>query len=253
MALYDKPVVLLFQDLIKDLALSKGDVISRNKIVSWFATNYPLVKPATVSAHLLKLSTNAPTRIHYNANPNGKDDLFFQIDRKNFRLYDPTSDPEPIYVKQNINDTIDEADTTSNETYENEFAYEKDLQNFLAKNLSLIEPGLILYMEEDINGVEFPVGNRYIDILAVDSSNNYVVIELKVSRAYDKVVGQLLRYMGWIKKHHAEPNQSVRGIIIAREISNDLLLACSGLANIDLYEYNLSVTLNNIKKHKDMA
>ncbi len=108
-------------------------------------------------------------------------------------------------------------------------------------------------MEEDINGVEFPVGNRYIDILAVDSSNNYVVIELKVSRAYDKVVGQLLRYMGWIKKHHAEPNQSVRGIIIAREISNDLLLACSGLANIDLYEYNLSVTLNNIKKHKDMA
>lgn len=104
-------------------------------------------------------------------------------------------------------------------------------------------------MEEEITGIEFPVGNRFIDILAIDRNNNYVVIELKVSRGYDRVVGQILRYMAWIRKNHAEENQKVRGIIIAREISDDLLLACSETNNVELYEYNLSITLNKIKKN----
>jgi hypothetical protein len=34
---------------------------------------------------------------------------------------------------------------------------------------------------------------------AVVAENRLVVIELKVSRGYDSVVGQLLRYMEWIK------------------------------------------------------
>ncbi len=49
-----------------------------------------------------------------------------------------------------------------------EFGFEKDLQNFLVKNLDLIEPGLKLYENEGITGVEYPVGNRFADILAID-------------------------------------------------------------------------------------
>jgi len=52
--------------------------------------------------------------------------------------------------------------------------------------------------------------------------------------------------MAWIRKNQAEENQKVRGIIIAREISDDLLLACSETKNVELYEYNLSVSLNKI-------
>jgi len=51
--------------------------------------------------------------------------------------------------------------------------------------------------------------------------------------------------MAWIKKNHAEPDQKVRGIIVARDISEDLLLACSDLPGIQLFEYQLSVNLNN--------
>ena len=247
MALYDKSVKLLFRDMIKDLAIQKGEVIEREKINSWFKTKYPLIKPGTISAHMLKLSTNAPSRIHYNVDPNGKDDLFFQIDSKRFRLYDQSSDPDPIYFKQKESDIVTPGHEESEEENGIEFAYEKDLQNFLAKNLSLIEPGLSLYLEEEISGIEFPVGNRFIDILAIDCNNNYVVIELKVSRGYDRVVGQILRYMAWIRKNHAEESQKVRGIIIAREISDDLLLACSEINNVELYEYNLSITLKKIK------
>ncbi|MDL2121723.1 MAG: endonuclease NucS [Deltaproteobacteria bacterium] len=82
----------------------------------------------------------------------------------------------------------------------------------------------------------------------MENYNNYVVVELKVSRGYDRVVGQLLRYMAWIRKNQADNGQVVRGIIIAREISEDLLLACSEIPNIDLYEYQLSVSLKKVNE-----
>ena len=180
MAIYEKPVKLLFRDMITDLSVQKGDVVGREQINSWFTQKYPRIKPGTISAHLLKLSINAPSRIHYNVDPNGNDDLFFQIDSKKFRLYDATLDPDPIYSKPNGEEVRKGQLEDSKDENGNEFAYEKDLQNFLAKNLSLIEAGLSLHMEEEISGIEFPVGNRFVDILATDKDNNYVVIELKV-------------------------------------------------------------------------
>ena len=246
MAIYEKSVNLLFRDMIKELGIKKGNVIKRDQFFSWFKEKYPKIKDGTISAHLLKMSTNAPSRIHYNVHSNGQDDLLFQIDSQKFRLFDSSSDPEPIYIKQDDSEETIKIGSTDEAIELSEFAYEKDLQNFLSKNLYQIEPGLKLYEEEDITGIEFPVGNRYIDILALDNHDNYVVIELKVSRGYDRVVGQLLRYMAWIRKNHADKGQFVRGIIIAREISEDLLLACSEIPNIDLYEYQLSVSLKKV-------
>ena len=245
MAIYEKPVKLLFHDMVKALAVQKTDILERDKIILWFRQNYPLIKQGTISAHLVRLSINAKSRIHHTVDK-GKDDLFFQIDTKKYRLYDQASDPSPIYTKSQEEEVI--ATEIENSTEENEFAYERDLQHFLARNLYLIEPGLTLYTEEGITGLEFPVGNRFIDVLAKDKGNNYVVIELKVSRGYDRVVGQILRYMAWIRKNHAEQNQKVRGVIIAREITEDLLLACSETQNVDLFEYSLSVTLRKIEK-----
>ena len=243
MALYDKPVKLLFRDMVKDLGIQKDEVIERGKINAWFKNNYPLVKPGTISGHLVRLSTNATSRIHHNIDPGGGDDLFFQIDSKKFRLYNPSSDPDPLYTKPEEEDPCNDNEKEDNDSG---FAYEKDLQNFLAKNLSLIEPGLSLYYEEEISGLEFPAGNRFIDILAMDVRGDYVVIELKVSRGYDRAIGQILRYMAWVKKNHAEEDQQVRGIIVAREISEDLRLACSEIDNVELYEYSLSVTLHKV-------
>jgi len=52
--------------------------------------------------------------------------------------------------------------------------------------------------------------------------------------------------MAWVAKHQAEATQQVRGIIVAREISEDLLLACSNLPNVVLFEYELSVSLRRV-------
>jgi len=127
---------------------------------------------------------------------------------------------------------------------ESEFAYEKDLQNYLARNLEKLEPGLALYQDAEnpsIVGLEFPVGGRFVDILARDRNGNFVVVELKVSKGYDKVVGQMLRYIGWLKKNLATEGECVRGIIVAREITEDLVLAVSCLKNVRLVEYQLNI------------
>lgn len=50
------------------------------------------------------------------------------------------------------------------------------------------EPGL--YEEDEgITRVEYPVGGRSVDILGIDAEGRLVVIDLKVSRGYDRVVG----------------------------------------------------------------
>ena len=201
----------------------------------------------------MRLATNVPDRVYYNADKS--DDVLFRVSRGQYRLYDSKTDPAPIYVKaQSGIPEVKLQPQVNEEVSEQEFAYEKDLQQFLAKNLDLIEPNLRLYKDDEddkITGLEFPTDDRRIDILATDKSNNYVVVELKVSKGHDRVVGQLLRYMGWIKQNLANENQKVRGVIVAREITDDLILATSIVPDVTLLEYKLKVTLHKVVDHAE--
>lgn len=85
------------QDMADSFALLPGQSFSREEAIDWFDSNYPKIKKGTITAHLIRLSVNAPSRFHYSAKP-GEDDVFFQIDPGHFRLYDPANDPTPIYV-----------------------------------------------------------------------------------------------------------------------------------------------------------
>lgn len=247
--LYEKPVRQLMHDMVAELRLAPGQTLEREQVLDWFRMHYPRVKEATITAHLTRLSTNARSRLHHSVRADGSDDLFFQIDGGRFRLYAPSSDPAPIRHTTGASPAdAPAAEISANDlaAEATEFAYEHDLRDYLARNLGIIEPGLRLYSEEGIRGVEFPVGGRFIDILAVDGDGGYVVVELKVSKGYDRAVGQLLRYMGWIESHHAEHGQRVRGVIIAKDVTEDLQLACARLPDVQLFEYALSVTLTPV-------
>ncbi len=128
------------------------------------------------------------------------------------------------------------------EEVDREFAAESDLRDFLSKNLTRIEPGPRLFEDSDRSGVEFPVGGRFIDILARDAKDNYVVVELKVSRGYDRAVGQLLRYMAWVQANLAG-GKPVRGVIVASGITDDLKLAASLVPNVRLFQYEIEFRL----------
>lgn len=247
--IYEKPVRLLMRDMATAFELGTGETFTRQRAVEWFSEHYPLVKKGTVTAHLVRLSINVPSRLNHNIKP-GEDDLFFQVNRHEYCLYDTKAHPRPIHDSSYLDSPESSQGSSSavdDEPQEtSEFVYESHLRDYLAKNLHTLEPGLSLYSEDDINGVEFPAGGRFIDILAVTSDGDYVVIELKVARAYDRVVGQIARYMAWVRSNLASTDQSVRGVIVASHISEDLILACSEVPNVSLREYQLSIELSQV-------
>ena len=77
-----------------------------------------------------------------------------------------------------------------------------------------------------------------IDLLARHrKQNKYLVIELKKDRSTDTTVGQILRYMGWIK---TEKKAEVEGLIIsAARKDKHLDYALTAASNIKLSMYYL--------------
>lgn len=256
MPIYDKPTKTLMREFA-ERKLAGGQVFAKSDAVRWFADHYPKIKPGTVQAHVEAMAVNSRSRKHYpNIGPGSGHDLFFKVGPGRYRLWDPESDPRPIYGgdiiaaekggDETVGDVEDEDEELEAGAAAREFAFERDLRNYLSKNLDSLEAGLRLYEDEGLTGVEFPVGGRYIDILAVDAQGEFVVIELKVSRGYDRAVGQLLRYMGWVEKNLARDNK-VRGMIVANEITEDLKLAASRVAGVRLFEYGILFNLNPVE------
>jgi len=131
------------------------------------------------------------------------------------------------------------------------FALEKHLEDFLVANWSHTElaKDYDIYEEEgELVGQQYPSDTGPLDILAVSKDNRtLLVIELKKGRASDSVVGQVQRYMGYVKEELAEPGQDVKGIIIALDDDVRLRRALSVTTNIDFYTYEVSFSLSKRK------
>jgi RecB family endonuclease NucS len=249
MPIYDKPTRVLMQEFAKE-RLVPGKIFDKKEAVEWFGSRYPKIRPTTVQMHVEGMAVNSALRVHHQTIRSGSGhDLFFKVAPGKFRLWDQRSDPLPIYRDQTSKlaaaEVPEAEDSTNAPPNSAEFAFERDLRNYVAKNLALIEPGLKLFEEEEISGIEFPVGGRFIDILAVDANGCFVVVELKVSRGYDRTIGQLLRYMAWVKENLAA-GKRVRGLIMASEITEDLKLAASLISDVQLIEYELSIRVRPV-------
>jgi restriction system protein len=86
-----------------------------------------------------------------------------------------------------------------------------------------------------------------IDILAISKDKKeYLVVELKKGRTSDVVVGQTLRYMGFVKNELAVNGENVRGVIIALEDDLRLRNALSMVPAIDFFRYKIDFKLNPV-------
>lgn len=127
------------------------------------------------------------------------------------------------------------------------FALEKHLEDFLVANWSSTELGKLydVFIDEgEIVGQQYQTDTGPIDILAISKDKQtLLVVELKRGRASDVVVGQIQRYMGYVKDELAEQGQQVKGVIIALEDDLKLRRALSVAQNIEFYRYQLSFKL----------
>lgn len=129
-----------------------------------------------------------------------------------------------------------------------EFVLEKYLEDFIVSNWSKLDFGEKLTLYEDADGNSgqqyYAEGVGYIDILALDKNNNFVVIELKKGRKNDEVVGQVLRYIGWVRRHLATKGQDVRGLVIVGEKNQKLEYALEEISSkVQVKRYSINFKL----------
>ncbi|OLS22506.1 MAG: Endonuclease NucS [Candidatus Heimdallarchaeota archaeon LC_3] len=192
------------------------------------------------------------SRTHHGGNSkprlaNSDIDLFFRIDKGKYELYDYNKHGnwEIAELDGKLITRIQDESSQDSEDKDVNFVDEKQLEFFIVQNLSSLEEGLELYVDENENsGVQYRTEVGPIDILAVKNSE-YIVIELKVKRTSDHVVGQIQRYMAWVKRHLAN-GKSVRGIIVTLSANNKLQYSVSENPNIELKEYQLKISFSSV-------
>ncbi len=272
-----------WQLIIKALEALNGRA-STTEIKQYFIENFlPEKRAKNVPYDSKSLTVNSPSRVHYAGGKqprrtdtnNQYDRLFLTADKKlefyshsKHGVWEIVKDSngtmsvkqvsEPNYeIVENgeqyskISYPGEELISSDNVTTEaTQFAMESHLRDYLAQNLQSFDSlntKLELYVDEsDIPGVEYRTDVGNIDILAKGTNNSYYVIELKLRRGPDAVIGQILRYMGWIRSHLASPEQEVYGIVVSNKTTNKLKYAASEVPNIHLMEYELNFTINSI-------
>jgi hypothetical protein len=131
---------------------------------------------------------------------------------------------------------------------EQRFGLERHLHEFLRDNWNHVELGRdwALHQEpgDEEAGYEYPCDVGRIDLLAKHRTQpRWLVVELKRNQTSDQTVGQLLRYIGWVKRHLAEDGEQVYGMIICREADDALRYALSTLQNVELRLYQVQFHL----------
>jgi len=137
--------------------------------------------------------------------------------------------------------TVENDDETPN------FHYENDLQETILFQLNDLFPDYKVFGKDNEEGIKYKVGGKEIDILLESNDgNSLLILELKANKAREKVYGQIAMYYGLLKTQF--PNKDIKGIIIAQEISDELLNAGILSDKISFMSYLLEVKLMEVKR-----
>ena len=164
-----------------------------------------------------------------------------------FRNGNPTT---TIKLTVSVADAGDILPFTDDEDNRPSFALEKYLEEFIVSNWNNLDLGQKYDLHEEvIDGIrkKFRTDTGEIDIFAISKDRSeYLVIELKKGRPSDSVVGQIQRYMGFVKAEVANIHQEVKGLIIALEDDQKIQRALSVGPNIGFSRYELKFDLVEI-------
>ena len=130
------------------------------------------------------------------------------------------------------------------------FALERHLHDYMFDNwetLDLAQEWNIFVRDgEPEAGYEFTTPIGRIDLLARHKSERrWLVIELKREKSSDAVVGQVLRYMGWVSKHLCDDGDTVEGLVVATEGDPQLHYALEVVPAVSFKSYEVEFRLKD--------
>lgn len=248
--------------MIKEAVDNLNGRATYSEIKQYINSKWDNVNEATINAQLIVLSVNQSARIHYPENKkprisNTQYDILYSTGRGQVVKYNP--EEHGIWeIFQNefdapcIRKVISDVESETEEQVEQEigsfiFPIEANLRDFLILNLHTVkDTKLKLYIDENgRDGKEYPTEVGPIDILTIDEKGNFIVFELKLLRGADKALGQLLRYMGWVKENLAK-DKEVKGVIVANKMDKKIKYAVKATTNVTLYEYEMKFELSKL-------
>lgn len=131
------------------------------------------------------------------------------------------------------------------------FGLETHLQQFLWQNWDETELGRTWakYTEpgDPDRGFEYPCDVGRIDILAKHRTEpRWLVVELKRGQSSDQTVGQILRYMGWVRHELATDGERIEGLIVAHSVDSKLRYALEMVPTVGLKLYEVQFRLTDV-------
>ncbi len=248
-------------EMVKEAINNLDGKASYSEIKNYIKQHYDDVNENTITAQIIVCTVNHNSRIHYpiNNKPRIADlsyDFLFTTGPGHVELYDPEKhgiweiaedDYGKLIVKEQ-SEVVEEEGPDDNNGFK--FSFESQLRDFVAQNIKSIKINgkkITLYNDDDVgrDGVEYPTGVGRIDILTVDEEGNFVVFELKVQKGPDSAVGQVLRYMGWVKNNLAN-GKNVIGVIVSKKADDKIKYAASMVPEIYLFEYELEFKIQEV-------
>lgn len=187
-----------------------------------------------------------PNHIDINWQDNPRDKVFDRIIFGMQTLYETSPSNYQVLIGEQLADNGEPEEDIENQA---EFVLEKYLEDFMVSNFNAIfRNELILYRdpEENVIGQQYATDVGTIDILARESkTGNFTVIELKKGRESDKVVGQTLRYMGWVQENLCKNGEIVKGMIICKDIDTKMAYALKMTNNVQVKLYKVDFALRD--------
>ncbi len=221
-------------EALKEIFSEFNRTMSAREVIQIINQRYPdKWKESALNAHLYGCSVNNPPAYTQHAS---MPKFLFDHGQRRYELYDSAKHGK--YVKGHLvgDGPQDEEENDGEDSDQVTFGLEKDLEEYISRNLEQIEEGLKIYSGDGKNGRQYSTDVGRIDLLAVDKTGSFVVIELKVGKAIDHVIGQILGYMSYIRKNLANERE-VRGIIVADDFDERLKYAVTEIPRLKLKKY----------------
>lgn len=235
--------MVTISEAIREVLTELNRVASANEIIQIINQRYPnRWKESAIYAHLYGCSVNNPPA--YTQHPS-MPKFLFDHGRRRYELFNSEKHGE-WHRGYPISKESPEKPAEENKIEEVAFGLERDLEEYISRNLSQLEEGLKLYSAEGLIGRQYPTDVGRIDLLALDKEGNFVVIELKAGLATDRVTGQILGYMSYIRKNLAK-DKDVRGIIVAEDFDERLKYAAAEIPKLKLKKYLVKFEFQDVK------